>query len=109
MSAAITEIMIELRMLILRACLLLMTITFLSSGFLPQPLHYLELNYLELAEQGETDKETEGKEEREKDNYLIELSHEGVWHSKGTQTFSRDFCYWYRSYMDVFTPPPEQV
>ena len=96
----------------LRACFLLMAIVFFSTGMVPQYLDYFGYKKMELAENPESDKgseEKEDKQESEKDDYLSQLLNDTCWHSEETPTFDGSFYYWCCSYIDIITPPPEQV
>jgi len=112
MSTTIANKMITLGQANLRACFLLMAMIFFLAGTVPQYLDYFDNNKMELAENHESDREAEekeGKEATEKDCYLSQLISYTSWYSEETPTFDGSFNYWYYSYIDIITPPPEQV
>jgi hypothetical protein len=96
----------------LRAGFLLMAIVFFSTGMVPQYLDYFGYKKMELAENPESDKgseETEDKKESDKDDHLSQLLGDTWWHSEENTTFDGSFYRWFCSYIDIITPPPEQV
>ncbi len=109
---AIANNMITFNQANLRVCFVAMAILFLLTGMAPKYLDYFDQNKTELAENHESDKkakEKEDKKESEKDNYLSQLLSNRYWHSEETPQFDGNFYYWYCSYIDIITPPPEQV
>ncbi len=96
----------------LLACFILMAVVLLFTGIAPKYLDYFANERMELAENHENDKETEEKEdnaESDKDDCLNELLSNTLWYTEETATFHERLHHGYCSYIDIFTPPPEQV
>ncbi len=96
---------------ILRTCFLLLTIMFLSSGFLSKYQDHFD--QMVLAENCENDmkaEEKEGKEPREDDNNLNELLGKVFWHPLVvTSLVNRNSYFWANCLIDIFSQPPEQA